>query len=556
VVVIRSGRLELRLGPREPEGLTIATPRVRVNPVAGAEQRTRETPQRSPFGDEPVYVERSGSGFGFVGHGVSWRSGCDARVPCATPWPAVGSYRGTFQLITLRAMETMRTVLGSCLVASVAAAQTTWLVDDTPGPGVHFTSLPAAVAAAASGDTLLMAPGSYQPFHVAGKALSIFGAGNGVTIIDGAPVVGSGADYVAITSPPAGTTFRLAGLRIRRDRTTSDFHVLALHGTGVANTGTVCLSDIVCEPGAAATFGFQPNGGTGLLVAGLLVHAHRCNFRGGTHDWPGGFAGDVAVEVIGAATFVADACTLQGGSVTFFAGTQAQGGPALAVDGAIGHVARSTLRGGDIHVGCISWSYGGPALSLAGAAHVRVIGTSSHSLRGGDGFSISQLATGGPAISGPALAVMQVNGSVAMSAGNGNQPAAAIVVGVTVANGPPLPATTVTGTLHANGDLNAAQPVAVAVDGPPGQLFVLLLDLQPGYLDIAALADEPLLLTPAAGFVAVGLLDALGHFGWSFVPVTQAPLLVGVPTHWQAFVWEPATGRWLGSNAEQRRWRP
>ena len=450
-------------------------------------------------------------------------------------------------------MKAVRTVLGSCLVTTVAVAQTTWIVDDTPGPGVSFTSLPAAVAAAASGDTLLVAPGSYEPFQVAGKSLAIFGAGNGATIIDMAPTA-SGADYVAIASPPPGTTFRLAGLRIRRDRTSTVFHLLALHGTGVVNTGTICLTDIVCEPAGSST----TNGGTGLLVDGVLVHAHRCQFRGGAHMLSTNvFEGDAAVAAVNAATFVADACTLHGGSGSSFIIMSGQGGPALAVDGAIGHVTRSMLRGGDVSGFYLLAGLGGAGLSLAGAADVRVIGTGSHSVRGGDCYlPISHQGTAGSAITGPALAVVEISGPVAVIPGSGNLPAAAIAGGVAVTTGPALPATSVTGTLLANGDLDAAQPVAIAVDdGPPGQLFVVLLDTQPGYLDVPFLADEPLLLTPAAGFALIGLLDPLGHFDLSFVPVAQAPLLVGATTHWQAFVWQPATARWLGSNAEQRRLR-
>src|SRR4030095_4173101 len=109
----------------------------------------------------------------------------------------------------------MRFLLAA-LLGSFASAQSTWIVDDTPGPGVHFTSLPAAVAAAASGDTLLVAPRHYEPFHVDSKALTILGDGHVTTIIGGPPIVGT-TDYVNITAPPGGTTFRLSGVGLRRD---------------------------------------------------------------------------------------------------------------------------------------------------------------------------------------------------------------------------------------------------------------------------------------------------------------------------------------------------
>jgi hypothetical protein len=126
--------------------------------------------------------------------------------------------------------------LSAALLASFASAQTTWVVDDTPGPGVAFTSLPAAVAAAASGDTLLVAPGHYAPFHVSGKALTILGDGNVTTFIDGPPV--AGPDYVNITAPPVGTTFRLSGVTIRRDFFRRD--CLGAREAGSGSAAPVC----------------------------------------------------------------------------------------------------------------------------------------------------------------------------------------------------------------------------------------------------------------------------------------------------------------------------
>src|SRR5262245_3175563 len=163
----------------------------------------------------------------------------------------------------------------AALLGSFASAQTTWIVDDTPGPGVHFTSLPAAVAAAASGDTLLVAAGHYAAFHVSGKALTILGDGKTTTFIDGLPVAGSSSDYVNITSPPVGTTFRLSGVAIKCDWFGNR---LGISGAGVSTAGTVVLTDVISEPTyPAAQFG----GATGLGVTNIAVHASRCVFRGG-----------------------------------------------------------------------------------------------------------------------------------------------------------------------------------------------------------------------------------------------------------------------------------
>ncbi len=52
---------------------------------------------------------------------------------------------------------------------------TIWIVDAANGPGTNFTDLPAAVAAAAHGDTILVRAGAYSAFQVSGKALAIRG---------------------------------------------------------------------------------------------------------------------------------------------------------------------------------------------------------------------------------------------------------------------------------------------------------------------------------------------------------------------------------------------
>lgn len=59
-----------------------------------------------------------------------------------------------------------------------------------PGPGVDFTDLPAAVAAAADGDLILVEDGVYSPFTVAGKALAIVGEAGASARVAG-PVVGA-----------------------------------------------------------------------------------------------------------------------------------------------------------------------------------------------------------------------------------------------------------------------------------------------------------------------------------------------------------------------------
>src|SRR5262245_32837751 len=56
-------------------------------------------------------------------------------------------------------------------------------VDDSGG--ADYTSLPEAVAAAAPGDTLLVAAGTYSAFLIAGKPLTVMGLEPGQVIVQG-----------------------------------------------------------------------------------------------------------------------------------------------------------------------------------------------------------------------------------------------------------------------------------------------------------------------------------------------------------------------------------
>src|SRR5262245_50640672 len=89
----------------------------------------------------------------------------------------------------------------------LALVPTIWIVDASNGPGTSFTNLPPAVAAAASGDTILVRDGSYSAFTVSGKALTIRGAGAQVTVVQ---AFGSPNGDTRIDNVPAGTTFYLS----------------------------------------------------------------------------------------------------------------------------------------------------------------------------------------------------------------------------------------------------------------------------------------------------------------------------------------------------------
>ncbi|MCU0866051.1 MAG: hypothetical protein MUC36_19890 [Planctomycetes bacterium] len=92
--------------------------------------------------------------------------------------------------------------------AAVLAAQQTFVVNAGGGPGVNFTSLPPAIAAAADGDTIVVQTGPFGegalPFTT-NKGLTIVGQGGAV------PIGTSPTQKIQIVGLPAGRSFRMVG---------------------------------------------------------------------------------------------------------------------------------------------------------------------------------------------------------------------------------------------------------------------------------------------------------------------------------------------------------
>ena len=87
-------------------------------------------------------------------------------------------------------------------VACRAPAQQTWVVDAQGGPGVHFTDLPAAVAAANRGDVVIVR--AYAPTTHVYQGASISA---GITVVGQATAPGGPAQ------PAIGGALRVHGTR-------------------------------------------------------------------------------------------------------------------------------------------------------------------------------------------------------------------------------------------------------------------------------------------------------------------------------------------------------
>jgi hypothetical protein len=128
-----------------------------------------------------------------------------------------------------------RALLAAVLTTPVLA-QSTWVVNAAGGPGVHFTTVPAALASpgVVDGDTVLVHAGPFlegcDPFTTS-KGVTIVGVGGAV------PIYTSSVAGIEVVGLPAGRSFRLVGfskwtdgeLRLRAASCAGTVHFENLH---------------------------------------------------------------------------------------------------------------------------------------------------------------------------------------------------------------------------------------------------------------------------------------------------------------------------------------
>lgn len=257
---------------------------------------------------------------------------------------------------------------GALALSSATANADTWYVDDDGGPGVHFTSIQAAILAAADGDVIRVAPGNYGPILInPGKSLSILGSPGAKT---------SAPSPNGIFQLPAGKTLLLSQLEINGLNLVNNQGTIVLHdvllpsafslasinlcadvrlydvdstsiGLSVGNSSRLELVECDLNGKDVQAPGWpQPPGEPGLFVYfGSRAHVYRSRLRGGDggDDWEFG---------------------IFGGS----------GGSGIRVsDGTV-------LLAGDANSSVQSGAYGWPvgdtlaALALVSGSHVRVSG--------------------------------------------------------------------------------------------------------------------------------------------------------------------------------------
>ncbi len=105
------------------------------------------------------------------------------------------------------------------------------------GPGRAFATIQAAVDASRDGDLVLVDPGTYPGFVIAGRALSILPGGVGTITLQAAP----GQPAVTVRGTMAGQDVTLSSLRIAYAEPGAPAIVIS------ANTGSVRFSDLDVE---------------------------------------------------------------------------------------------------------------------------------------------------------------------------------------------------------------------------------------------------------------------------------------------------------------------
>lgn len=378
-----------------------------------------------------------------------------------------------------------------------------WIVDAQMGPGAHFADLPAAINAAANGDTILVRAGSYASFYANGKAVTLRGEGCATTRIVGQPT--GPAAHVVNT----GGTFVLSGLRLEGGNPA----LLLLNAT---------IELLDCELVGAAGPG---QGGPGMVVNSAAVTAARCTFLGGTATGQLIAVGGDGARVAVGSTFVADQCWFVAGDVpglspvTQFAGRGLSCGGRARLDGC-------RARGGN------GLFISGAGVEAGSTADVRITGDATSYVAAG--LSGGQL--------GSALRV--IGGTVV------RHDPVAVLGGVfgAVTIGSPMPRLRVDGSARADGTLDALQSVQVTLDGlvPNGFGFVAFGD--PVFTPPAPPFASELLVGGAGAAVFVTPLDASGRAQFTYTPAAIGGPLVGVPVHLQGGAWSPALGSVLTSN--------
>lgn len=168
-----------------------------------------------------------------------------------------------------------RILAASLTTCTVLNAQRTWVVDDSGGPGVDFTDLPPAIAAAAAGDDVVVHAGIYEPVTIT-RAIRLIGLTGAVV----RPRSFTAFEFV-IRGIPAGESCSISGLEFRGQSSANRFRIEACPGyVAIADCSVrhpIWVPSII-DCAAVSLIGCSMD--TGLSIARSAVSAVQCAFSG------------------------------------------------------------------------------------------------------------------------------------------------------------------------------------------------------------------------------------------------------------------------------------
>ncbi len=439
--------------------------------------------------------------------------------------------------------------------------QTVWVVDDNGGPGVNFTDLPPAVAAAADGDVLDVRSGAYNHFALSGKGLRILGEDRASTFVRNPFSPASGT--TSVSSVPAGSVAYFERLTFGYTTFLPAPQVVSVSG---ATTRAVFNDVAISVNGASPWMGSQVL--PALSVSEAEVHLFDCALRG-TAGCPcvggmgGTIAGAPAVSASNGARVEVVSSDLRGGvgsagSSGMSLGIASAGGHGIQVTSSAGTLSRmwvadSKVEGGAGATSPIGIGAAGGAGILVDSSFLRVSGGPGASVEGGGGGGTTSIAPGGFGILSSGTATVDVHSSVAVLGGSSASGPSAPTSGPGITLGlPPLPELDVTGNLSISG---GTATIAVS-DGPPAAPLALAVVGAPGYAPVPApfLGEVVIGLSPSTVLVT-GSLSPAGGFSLAVPLGGLPPSAAWTPFHIQGAALD-AGGVWRLSNGAVAILRP
>lgn len=257
-------------------------------------------------------------------------------------------------------------VQASTVAIAPVLAASTYVVDDSGGPGVHFTSISAAVAASVNGDILLVRPGAYSAFTL-DKALTIV-ADDGVS-------VGTGSQITGVSTLPG---VRLSGL---------DFADLRI---------TLCTAPVLCDRTDVLGALSATSANSVLTIQSSAdVRFHRSTVEG-RNSTSEGIAGRHAASVVTSRVEFSSSTIAGGNGKDADQDTDgSDGGDGLYCGGGSRvHLARSDVSGGAGGDACSALCSGtdgdgGNAVVVEAGANAIIAGSSNQEILGGAAGGIS-----------------------------------------------------------------------------------------------------------------------------------------------------------------------